>query len=217
MVTMTTATDEARAQLAEFTAAIDKAVATRADLAKRLEAAKQRLSANGERRRDLAFDAETGDNEARKAITTLAKEAVGLADDVLTLEAATKEAERRVCAAREAAAAEALRQKKRKAAPIAARAAARGGAIDEAYALIRTNLAAFHDELRELSVLGSFITDANLININLENARLAALGAPAVRAKGPTFAKLTTDYTRHAVRWAEESPDAPKDEKKDVA
>ena len=195
---------------------IKQAEATQAELTKRLAASREALKANIARRDDLAFEAQTGDAEAHKETARLSTEASALADDIASLEAAAKEAARRVTAAKEAAAKQVEREKAAKARVIAARLATRGAAIDAGLSAFKAAYTGLLDDMRELALLGAPAPSANLIDVNLRRALDSALGGlhtkvrPVPPLQRHSFDELAGGWARPSESWAAQILDADK-------
>ena len=195
---------------------IKQAEATQAELAKRLTTSREALKANIARRDDLAFEAQTGDAEARKETARLATEASALADDIASLEAAAKEAARRVTAAKEAAAKQVEREKAAKSRVITARLATRGAAMDAGLSAFKAAYSGLIDDMRELALLGAPAPSANLIDVNLRRALDSGLGGlhakvrPVPPLQRHSFDELAGGWARPSERWAAGILDADK-------
>ena len=196
--------------------AIKQAEATQAELTKRLAAAREALADIVARRDDLAFEAQTGDAEARKVTAALATDAAALVDEIRSLEAATAEAGRRVTAARDSAAKEVDRERAAKARVIAVRLETRGAAMDAGLSAFKAAYSGLIDDMRELALLGAPAPSVALIDVNLRRALDSALGGlhtkvrPVPPLQRHSFDELAGGWARPSERWAAGILDADK-------
>jgi hypothetical protein len=169
----------------------------------------------GKRRDAVALDAELGAAEAMNARVLLRREADAAEKRIEELTPAIAQAEARIPAAREEDAR--LVERARKAAPIYARLAKRGAAIDAGFRQAIENCAAMRDDLLELERLGAGAPNSRLVEVNVRQAADAALaglhGEVRIVAPGQrrSFAELCTGWARMAENWAAAILDAPKD------
>jgi hypothetical protein len=185
------------------------------DLKAKLAAARAKLVDIGKRRDAVALGAEMGDIDAQNARTVLGREADAVERRIADLTPAIAAAEARVPLAREQDVA--LAERARKAAPIYARLAKRGAAIDAGFRQAIENCAAMRDDLLELERLGAGAPNSRLVEVNVRQAADAALaglhGEVRIVAPGQrrSFAELCTGWARMAENWAAAILDAPKD------
>jgi hypothetical protein len=125
-----------------------------ADLEGKAAAAEARAVELQTERRRLSFDANTGDETARKALDKLNKEAATAGLEVENIRSAIEEAKRRLSAAERDEAMAAARENAGRAAEIADRIAERGPRIDEAFVKARAELEGLKSDVDELHKLG---------------------------------------------------------------
>jgi hypothetical protein len=196
--------------------ALTLAEAKHAELAARLDRAREQVETHRKKAHELAFVAEARDDDGAKRLATklLADAAKLEADITHRLEPAVAEAERRVKAAKDAAAKQAQRAKAEEARALAARLEQLGAAIDAGFDQVRTAQREFSDVLDALRRLDAPAPSRELIEVNSKRALDAALAGVHPEARPvPTlqrhrFADLGRGWARPTLGWAAKILDA---------
>jgi hypothetical protein len=178
-----------------------------ADLQQKIGAAQAAIAGIDAKRKTVAFDAETGDDGARKAMAKLHADRNARLAEVDDLNAALDEAKRRSAAAAAAAAEEGLKARAERAKPIAERLAERGKKLDAAIQAYVAEFAAIGDDLDQLARLGVPIPSRDLVRVNLRRAHDSAT-APLDKTSRPvsptmrrSFDSLLAGWTQPAKNW----------------
>jgi hypothetical protein len=146
---------------------------------KELSERRQRLladkAANEQRRKAIAFEAESGVVAARKEIAELTKAAAQLDSDLLIVDAATEECGRRIVAWEAEAAQLTLRQNAQAALSVLAEFERRGAALNDKLAEFVAEYQSLCQDFRQLERIGFGPTTFALVANNMRRAVASAL------------------------------------------
>jgi hypothetical protein len=144
-------------------------------LENKLNVAREHLSQAQEAINECAFEAHTGNANARKALDKRKADVVLWTQEIVSLEVAVAEARRRAAAADKTAADEAEADRARQALEMVDTLAAHGKALDEALEGLKARYAAFAADYQRLGQLGYSAPSWALVATNCRTALLTGL------------------------------------------